>query len=569
MNILYGTETGTAVEASQHVAREAARIGITVVPTAADNFLTDDIHAVTILVVVCATTGQGDVPSTMKSFWKWLLLKSCPTLPNLHFAVFGLGDSTYPKFNYVAKMVHNRLLQLQAKPLLLRGLGDDQDIGGYSKELIPWTAKLLAEAWVTLYPGQLQPQRNNGLLPSPFSFSSTDKFPAPSLKVWAEQTIEVKLTNTTRVTAMDHFQDVCHYTFSFVGQPFPHEPGDVVAITPQNNSATVHHILHRLGLASTDVIRISCKISDEPLFVKDPVSLMDLFTYHLDIQGTPGRYFFEVLAQYTTNTDEVERLTELSSIDYADDLHKYCTREKRTYVEVLDDFPEVNLPLDRVLELIPRIRPRLFSIASASIADPVNFSLLVATVEYITPYKRTRTGLCTSWLRRLPVGTPLLVGFRKTGFQLCSTKLPIIMIGPGTGVAPFRAFWQHRIHTSEAPNLLFFGARNKSKDFFFAEELNILQGENKLTLITAFSRDQKDKIYVQARIRQHGKEVAKLVLEQCAIVYVAGNARLMPESVREALQDALTEHGNMDAPAAEAYVQTMKRQNRLHFDTWS
>eukprot|EP01006_Ploeotia_vitrea_P048645 TRINITY_DN67256_c1_g9_i1.p1 TRINITY_DN67256_c1_g9~~TRINITY_DN67256_c1_g9_i1.p1 ORF type:complete len:613 (-),score=36.04 TRINITY_DN67256_c1_g9_i1:813-2651(-) len=606
---LYGSQTGCAKEVAERLCRQAIMKNIPAECCALDDFPLSSYTDVWAVIIVCATTGQGDTPDNMSKTWTKVLRKDCIKFDGIPFAVFGLGDSCYEKFNWVAKMMHNRLVQLGAKPLVHRGLGDEQEASGYEKDLSPWLAQLWPELSAVLPDDVRQgviaspPQQ---LLDTQFEVVTVDgATPQPKEHiVCPELKHQVSVLSNERITSEDHFQDVRHITFQFVAdEPPVYNPGDVVAIAPSNNKPVVDGMLSRLGWSGDQLVsmrytekalshhkRLNNVTKQEtplhPVVTASAdgraVTVRDLLTYYLDIEGTPRQYFFEVIACFAKDAEEQERLAEFGSPEGAAELHKYCIREKRSYLEVLQDFPSVKgIPMDRLIDTIPCIRPREFSISSAQIANKTQLTITMAVVDFKTPYGRQRTGLCTTWLKDLPLQTQFKVLLKTTGFKLpASPETPIIMIGPGTGVAPFRAFVQHRIAEAEAAKsgdtlkdnqVLFFGCRYSSKDFMYQSEWEDYCARNLLTLYTAFSRDQNYKVYVTTKLREAaiGKQVVELLTDKGAHLYIAGNAKNMPSDVQETICDMLQSHRLMTADAATAFLTSLKRKGRVQLDTWA
>lgn len=243
--------------------------------------------------------------------------------------------------------------------------------------------------------------------------------------------------------------------------------------------------------------------------------------------------------------------------------------------------------------MLPELRGRQFSIASggelkSGDGNGTRFELLVAIVKYKTVIKKIRRGVCTRYLAGLVPGTTLRVGLQKgdLGTTAADATRPVVMVGPGTGVAPMRSLiWERRgwaaktaafksgttpagAHTGLGTSVLFYGCRNNTADFFFRDEWEKLEQEMPLQVFTAFSRDQKPKIYVQDLIKEHAKLVVKLLHEEDGIVYVCGSSGKMPQAVREALVTAFQSAGGMDIEAAEAYLARMEKESRYKQETW-
>lgn len=203
-------------------------------------------------------------------------------------------------------------------------------------------------------------------------------------------------------------------------------------------------------------------------------------------------------------------------------MHDYATRTRRTIYEVLSEFRSVSIPLDYITDVFPEIRPRQFSIASTPLVFPRQIHLLVAIVKYKTRLKVPRRGVCTTWLSRLSPGAEIPVGVAPGTFRLPpAPATPILCIGPGTGIAPFRALAQHRPHPA---NLVVYGCRSAGKDFYYREEWEAWEKQGGGKLHWCASRDQEEKAYVQDEILEHGQEVWRCIDRDQGWVYISGCA---------------------------------------------
>lgn len=242
-------------------------------------------------------------------------------------------------------------------------------------------------------------------------------------------------------------------------------------------------------------------------------------------------------------------------------------------MEVLADFPHANknIPFDYLFDLVPPIRPRPYSIASSSLMFPGRAQLLIAVVNYKTILKRPRLGLCTNWVSRQSTGAliPVWIKPGTLTFPPSEAAPPVIMIGPGTGCAPFRSYLQERVAAGHHENLvMIFGCRNRNKDHFFQGEWEGLETEGKLQLYCAFSRDQEDKIYVQHIMRENANTLWDLIGNKQALVYFAGNAKRVPIDVYEALT-YICERGRGQGPQdAETYMKK-DLEKRYQTETWA
>ncbi|GAB1286053.1 NADPH-dependent diflavin oxidoreductase 1 [Apodemus speciosus] len=471
------------------------------------------------------------------NFWRFIFRKSLPSnsLCQMDFAVLGLGDSSYAKkmvvsrFNFVAKKLHRRLLQLGGNALLPPCLGDDQHELGPDAAIDPWVGDLWEKIMV-MYPVPLDiPEIPHGVpLPSKFIFQLLEEVPsigaeelhrarsAPQTPPSELQPFLAPVITNQRVTGPQHFQDVRLIEFD---------------ITDSNIRAHAQQFCQVLCLDPNQFFTLKPREPGVPYppGLPQPCTVWHLVSQYLDIASVPRRSFFELLACLSSHALEREKLLEFSSARGQEELWEYCNRPRRTVLEVLCDFPHTAgaIPPDYLLDLIPRIRPRAFSIASSLLAHPRRLQILVAVVKYQTRLKEPRRGLCSSWLASLNPGQAGLVRVplwvRPGSLVFPETPdTPIIMVGPGTGVAPFRAAIQERVAHGQTGNFLFFGCRQRDQDFYWQTEWQKLEQNGCLTLVTAFSREQEQKVYVQHRLRELGALVWELLNDRGAYFYLAG-----------------------------------------------
>ena len=384
-------------------------------------------------------------------------------------------------------------------------------------------------------------------------------------------------------------------------QDIPYGPGDVLVVHPENPPGEVDQLIDLMGWRDVADLPITfrpnprCPSSafclPRPSFdgpAESHLTLRALLANHLDLNAVPRRSFFNLLRHFTNDEFQKSRLIEFTQPEYLDELYDYTTRPRRSVLEVLQEFDTAKIPYEWAAVVLPELHGRQFSIASGgelkrSTAGSTVFELLVAIVEYQTVIRKTRRGVCTRYLARLPEGTELQVSLERRGmsFQNDQTKMPpLILIGPGTGIAPIRSLiWERRarqgaeIYSSELnpkskqkdlepldEEVLFFGCRNENADFFFRDEWATLQRESGLHVFPAFSRDQKQKIYVQDVIRSQAARVWRL-LENDAMVYVCGSSGKMPQAVREALTKVCEMAGQLSREVAENRIQALDRKS--------
>ncbi|GAB0087650.1 NADPH-dependent diflavin oxidoreductase 1 [Sergentomyia squamirostris] len=588
MLILYGSETGTAQDFAEQVWRDSKRFFFTGSVLPMDSYEVRNLIEEQLVVFVCSTTGQGDEPDNMRQFWKFLLRKKLlsNSLINLKFAVLGFGDSSYTKYNFVAKKLHKRLLQLGGIALMDVGLCDDQHDLGPSATYLPWLDNLWKRI-LQLYPlapGSVAPEESPREFRWEVEVIDEDKennssvrrelenIYACSYSLSSSENPLVRLTveENRRTTHEEHFQDVRLVSFKMLN-PITWQPGDVLVLRPCNMEDRIKNLFdifqeHNLPFHPETVVEIREVDSEMPVpdYLRAPISLRSLATQYWDLNATPRPRAFALLARNCLNDLEREKLVEFSSPAGQEDLFSYANRPRRNIIEVLQDFPNATsrLTLEILMELFQAIKPRSFSIASSP--NIGRLQLLVAVVEYKSILSTPRRGLCSTWLKSLPPGGKI-VGWLKKGIMKLpqDSSKPLVMVGPGTGLAPFRSILQQReakfCDEKGGRSILFFGCRNRDRDFHCEEELKRMEVAGLLKLITAFSRDQEEKIYVQHKIREHQDLLRNLILGHGGYFFVAGSSKNMPQAVKESLTEVLGEDN----------VQQMVKTGRYQEETWS
>ena len=410
--------------------------------------------------------------------------------------------------------------------------------------------------------------------------------------------MSVSLEENRRLTPETHWQDVRNLVFK-TELPADYQPGDVLTIYPENSSDDVDKILEQMGWTDvadrpihfTSNSPESENVSHTPPPILLPnlhTTLRELLTRNLDLTAVPRRSFFSSIAHFTHDESHRDRLREFTKPEFLDELYDYTTRPRRSILEVLQEFESVQIPWQYAATVLPKLRGRQFSIASGgrlkkSPDGMTQFQLLVAIVQYKTVIKKIRQGVCTRYLAGLNAGTKLQVTLQRGSLSIDEddAERPVLMIGPGTGVAPLRSLIWERVQlaprqiphgqnmdlTAGASDLLFFGCRNQDIDYFYRHEWEDLKGMTSLEVHAAFSRDQKTKCYVQDLIRKHHQSVYDLLQRNC-MVYVCGSSGKMPQAVRAALVDVLRLNG-LESKEAEDYLARMEKEGRYKQETWS
>nr|CAD1824092.1 unnamed protein product [Ananas comosus var. bracteatus] len=492
---------GNAMDAAERVGREAERGGCAAVEVVSmDRFDAGCLPKERVVVFVVSTTGQGDPPDSMKVFWRFLLQRNLGNqwLEGLNYAVFGLGDSGYQKYNFAAKKLDRRLVDLGAKPIIEKGLGDDQHPSGYEGALDPWLLSL----WRTLnqiYPSIL-PRMSDILHPemrtlenSKFQviYHSADsvqqdsdmsehpenfvklieraRLMSPALQCHDEEKPHhlLRMVTNKRLTKEAYDRDVRHFELESLSSVIDFQVGDVLEILPGQNPSVVDAFLRRCNLDPDCCITIQRRATEKESLdpsqngVVHPIKLRSFVALAMDIaSASPRRYFFEVMSFYATAEHEKEKLQHFASPEGRDDLYQYNQKERRTVLEVLEDFPSGQMPFEWLVQLVPPLKKRAFSISSSPLAHPNQVHLTVNIVSWTTPFKRKRHGLCSTWLAALDPqesrGVVIPSWIHRGCLPPPPPSLPLILIGPGTGCAPFRAFIEQRaVQNTKGPTSQF------------------------------------------------------------------------------------------------------------------
>ncbi|OQV03978.1 Oxidoreductase NAD-binding domain-containing protein [Cladophialophora immunda] len=639
--VLYGTETGTAQDLAEEVGRTLERLHFYTDVLGLENVNHSLLHQYTLTVFVVATTGQGDFPENARRFWTSLLRKklAATTLAGVEYALAGLGDTSYPKFNWAARKLDKRLRQLGASSIVEPCEADEQGDEGTDGAFLAWLQQFRKSILTTFPLADDQiPIPNDVLLPSKWRLQKTfdhldtsvtspianGTYPPSSAagRNSSLNSFSVSLETNQRVTPSDHWQDVRFLSLK-ASTKFDYMPGDALAISPRNMPADVESLINRMSwqqIADTPIRLVSTRSSStltssdlaaNAIFSRPSLTLRVLLTEYLDINAIPRRSFLGFIANYTSNSMHKERLLEFTDPQYLDEYYDYATRPRRSILEILQEFDSVHLPWEEVTNIFPPMRPRQFSIASGGLLKSsedgsTKFELLVAIVKYRTVIKRIREGVCTRYLAQLPVGTTLQVSLKTEGRFSTAGELTTgqshILIGAGTGIAPLRALIHEKAMHGQVSGktALFFGCRNEKSDYFFRDEWAALRTRVPpsagLEVITAFSRDQRSKVYVQDRLRERSQLIWQFLREQGATVIVCGSSGQMPKAVRQALVDALAQQaksakdeGNAvtgdrmgdeeeesaeieepihSAEDAEKYLARLEKQGRYRQETW-
>eukprot|EP00850_Spirogloea_muscicola_P012670 SM000083S22717 [mRNA] locus=s83:61342:65480:- [translate_table: standard] len=584
-------------------------------------------------VFLTATYGDGEPTDDAARFFKWLLAKvesvsggTTQLLAGLSYAVFGLGNRQYEHFNAIGKAVDQSLCALGGQRLVELGLGDDdqcieddftawfvQHSPKLSLHLIAMisqieaTQQLFANSYVqahfrreAIWPAldqlfQLAQYASQPLTTKAAALSYTVEIHEKGMPA-----VEEHVNGVLPYDAHHHFwapvlevrelhaskseRSCVHVDLDLSGSGIRYNPGDHVAIHAENNVEVVEAAAACLGVSLETTFSLSAPEGSDLLqaSIAGPCTLRTALSRHCDLLTPPRKAALVALAEYATDAAEARRLLHLASPAGKEEYSLWVMNAQRSLLEVLQAFPSAVPPLGVFFASIcPRLPPRFYSISSSAREDVSRLSVTCAVVKATTPTGRIHRGVCSTWLqeaisqRTSSIGSTRVPIFVRTSvFRLpLSPEVPIIMIGPGTGIAPFRGFLQERAALKRegaelGPALLFYGCRRRDEDILYREELTSYLREGVISsLHVAFSREEASKIYVQNHLKAEAKHVWTLVMEG-GHIYVCGDAKGMARDVHSALLTIAANQECISSREAEERIQQLQHEGRYLRDVW-
>jgi sulfite reductase (NADPH) flavoprotein alpha-component len=532
--ILYGTESGNSEKLADRAAKEAKKKNIAATVKNMADISPADLAKHKNLLVVVSTWGDGEPPDTATKFYKEFMASE-QKLGDLRFAVCALGDTSYEKFCQTGKDIDAKLEALGAQRITPRV---DCDVD-YEDAFTDWlnaslTALAPASVAVVAETSPAAPVTSAYGLKNPFS----------------AEVLENILLN-----GKGSAKETVHVELSLAGSGLSYEPGDALAVIPTNADDVVADLLKAAQLTGNE--EIDTKATGKK-------SLAEALRHDLDITGL-SRSVLTKLHEASPHPQLTALLDEAAK-DQLKDYHY-----GREIIDAITDFAPNGLPAQTLASLLRKLPPRLYSIASSPLAHPEEVHLTVAAVRYHS-HGRDRKGVASTFLadtahtgQSVKIYTHANKNFRLPA----SGDTPLIMVGPGTGIAPFRAFVEHRAELGHSgKNWLFFGDQRYMFDFLYQLEWQEHLKNGTLThLDVAFSRDQPEKIYVQQRMREKSRALYDW-LQNGAHFYVCGDASRMAHDVHEALIALYQQHGNLTREAAEAELEALKKAKRYQRDVY-
>ncbi len=578
ITLVWASQTGNAEEAANYCAGKLREKGMDVQLIGMDEITAAELKQKSLVLFAASTFGAGDPPDQGAAFFQALKADVAPRLDHLSYAVLALGDSSYDSFSEFGRNLDERLHELGAKRLLECACCD----GGYQDTADQWLSRitpglinaqgaLQLEATPEL--GSSQPAAS-GRLQSPAGASVQSAAQSAAAAEAAEpagysrqKPFRARLLVNRLLNQPGSRKETRQYAFDLSGSGLTYEAGDALGIWPSNCPQLVQELLELLGLAGTDEIIVN----------RQPLTLRDALLHHYDIERvTPGmldyiRTHSRGQQQFRPNDSLHDSLNDYDALNgslHADSPNHWL--RERQLIDLLQAFPAAVSPSEWALHLRP-LQPRLYSISSSSRKYPDEVHITVSTVRYELA-GRARKGVCSTFLAdRLQSGgeVPLFIHKNAHFRPPASPSSDIIMIGPGTGIAPFRGFLQEReAIRATGRSWLFFGEQHAALDFYYQDELEAYRNNHLLhRLDTAFSRDQPEKVYVQHKMAEHGAELWSW-LDGGAYVYVCGDAAEMAHSVDQTLLEIIRKHGGLTAEQANQYLQDLKRSKRYCKDVY-
>ncbi|MGR9051539.1 MAG: sulfite reductase subunit alpha [Gammaproteobacteria bacterium] len=535
INILYGSQTGNSESVAHDAAATAKAHGLNPMVRSMDEIEIDALAKMEYLLVITSTYGEGEMPDNAQMLWEAVSSENAPKMPQTKFSVLALGDTSYDQFCQAGIDWDNRLAELGAQRVFDRVDCDvdfEEAAGTWIAEVIPHMAEGTANGVII--------DTSAGAVEAP-KYNRKNPFPG-------------KMLVNRLLTAENSSKETRHYEISIADSDLTYEAGDALCIVPSNCPDLVHGIIEAIGCRGDEEVPINGDLSP----------LKEALTGYYEIK-LPSKELVEEIGKRSGD----QELNNILTAGDKDALSNYLWG--RDILDLLLQFPDMEFSAAEFIALLKPLQHRAYSISSSSKKYPDSVHLTVASVRYES-YNRQHKGVCSTYLADLVTEDSDVRCFftpNKVFRVPDNGDLPMIMVGPGTGVAPFRAFLQEReARNDKGKNWLFFGDRNAATDFIYREELEAMLAKGLLTrLDLAFSRDQAEKVYVQDRMRENGGELFAW-LEQGGYFFVCGDAYHMAKDVDKALHDIIAEHGGLSEQQAADYVNHLKKEKRYVRDVY-
>lgn len=539
LTILYASQTGNAKGVASQLEKAASAAGITAKLVNTSDYKAKALKNETHVVIVASTNGEGEAPDDAIEFHEFLLGKKAPKLPNLSYSVLALGDSSYEFFCQTGKDFDERLKELGAKQVLPRV---DCDVD-YDSDSESWTLSIIENLKEELT------QANAALAP-------VVDLPVAGASQYSKQNpLAAEFILSQKITGRDSAKDVRHIEIDLGESGLTYQTGDALGVYFENNSELVAELIAALNFTGEEAVKL--KVNGE----EQSFALKEALTSQLEITQTAPAFI-----EFWANQSGDEKLLAIAS-------DKNAAREFSGNNQIVDvvGLAKAELDAQTFVDALRKITPRLYSIASAQAEVEEEVHLTVGLVNYEFDGKQRFGGASHFLADGIEEGQSVRVFVEHNdNFRLpANNDTPVIMIGPGTGVAPFRAFMQQRdADEASGDNWMFFGDQTFTQDFLYQVEWqNYLKSGLLNRMDVAFSRDQAEKVYVQDRLKEQASEVFAW-LERGAHLYICGDANRMAKDVHQALLDIIAEQGNLSSEDAEQYLKDLRSNKRYQKDVY-